>query len=91
MPLPASTPLTSTSTSTLVPALQYVLGRQWASVSLSQYQEPVWAGVEVTFMCFSNSARSVTGRSKVTIDRHADADGLARERGHRRVGLLVEA
>ena len=50
-----------------LPAFQYVLGRQCASVSLSQCQVPACAGVEVTVMCFSNAALSVTGTSKVTI------------------------
>ena len=52
---------------TSVPAFQYFFGRQWTSLSLSQCQEPGCAGVLVTFMCFSNDARSVTGTSKVTI------------------------
>ena len=50
-----------------MPGFQYELGRQWASRSLSQYHEPRWAGWLVTAMCFSKVARSVTGRSKVTI------------------------
>ena len=59
--------MTSTSTLTLEPAFQYVLGRQCASVELTQRQEPACFGVAVTVMCFSNAALSVTGRSKVTM------------------------
>ena len=55
------------STCTSVPAFQYVFGRQCASVSLIQCQVPGCCGVEVTSMCFSNAARSVTGTSNVTI------------------------
>src|SRR6478736_4337059 len=65
-PPPAGTPLRLASTCTLVPAFQYVLGRQCASRELSQYQEPAWAGVAVTVMCFSKLALSTTGRSKRT-------------------------
>ena len=50
-----------------MPAFQYDFGRQWASVALSQRQEPGCFGVLVTVMCFSMAARSVTGTSKVTI------------------------
>ena len=57
----------STSTLTSVPGFQYDLGRQCASLSLSQYQLPGCCGVEVTDMCFSKLARSVTGTSKLTI------------------------
>ncbi|MDT4886142.1 hypothetical protein FQZ97_1224560 [compost metagenome] len=55
------------STLTLVPAFQYALGRQWATVSLTQRHEPFWAGVAVTFMWRSKLALSLTGRSKVTM------------------------
>jgi hypothetical protein len=41
--------------------------RQCASVSLSQCQVPGWLGVELTVMCFSMEALSVTGTSKVTM------------------------
>ena len=67
MPSPAGTLLTSMSTLTSVPAFQYVFGRQCASLSLIQCHEPRCAGVDVTSMCFSKAALSVTGTSKVTI------------------------
>ncbi len=67
MPLPAGTLLMSTSTATLEPAFQYDLGRQWASVSLIQFQAPGCFGVDSTFMCRSNVALSVTGMSNVTM------------------------
>ena len=50
----------------MVPAFQYVLGRQCASFDESQYQEPAWAGVVVTVIFFSKLALSTTGRSKRT-------------------------
>ena len=59
-------------------------------VARASTTSPAAAGSLVTVMFFSNDAWSVTGTSKVHDDRHADADRLAGQRGHGRVGLLVE-
>jgi hypothetical protein len=57
----------SAFTVTLVPAFQYVAGRQWTSLSLTQCHEPFWAGCETTWRLFSMAAWSVTGTSNFTI------------------------
>ena len=80
----------STSTVDVGAGLPVVLGASAPRCLLIQCQEPFWAGVLVTFRCFSMEALSVTGTSKRDDHRHADADGLAVERRDRRVGLLVE-
>src|SRR5579864_295988 len=61
IPPPASKPFRLAVTVTLVPAGQNVAGRKWTTLAVSQCQPPRTAGVDATWMRWSNAARTPAG------------------------------